>query len=74
MLSERSALVKQTHELQEQLAAALQQQHGGRAGADGAAAPDGTLQREAGEAAAGTTPARVLRQELLLAQVGAGSA
>lgn len=57
VLAERSALLREARELREQLAASLAQQHGGQ---------------EAGEEQqAGGTPARVLRQELLLAQVGA---
>lgn len=69
VLAERSALLKQTHELQGQLAAALAQQHGGSADAECSSAPGVP---EAGqEEQAGATPPRVLRQELLLAQVGA---
>lgn len=57
VLAERSALLRETRELREQLAASLAQQHGGQ---------------EAGEEQQAVgTPARVLRQELLLAQVGA---
>ena len=65
MLAERSTLLKQTHDLRGQLAAALAQQHGGPADAgcsSGAAAETAEVDQ------AGATPARVLRQELLLAQ------
>lgn len=77
VLAERSTLLKQTHDLRGQLATVLAQQHGcpADAGCGSGAAVETTEVDQTG-----ATPARVLRQELLLAQAsgaavgGAGEA
>lgn len=63
LLGERSALMKQTRELQAQLAAALQ-------GTPPRSAPGAARSHSAGTSPQPPTPERRLNQELLLAQVG----
>jgi hypothetical protein len=75
VLSERSSLLKQTHELQAQLAAALADQRHSREslGASSASSSDASS-AEGSPNASSATSRRQLRQELLLAQVGLLSA